>query len=107
MKLYTVRTAYDIYNDIEMGIDHYADNNSIAVEMASMSDGPFATLTVNLDYPLTNERCQFIDTNNCPWAREFLLKHPEIGRFTGFYGESGYCIYPEFEFSKEFIEEYE
>lgn len=107
MKTYTVYTRYGKYDDITMRVEHYADGGSIAILMDSQKEGPFATLTVHLDYKLTNERCQFIDTNNCPWARDFLQAHPEIGKFTGYYGPSGFCIYPEFEFSKEFPKEHE
>lgn len=61
------------------------------------NEGPFTTVSVNLpDEELTNEKCFFVDTNNCSWAEDFLEKN-EIAKPTGVLGSSGFCVYPEYE----------
>lgn len=47
-----------------------------------------------------DDKCFFVDTNNCPWAPAFLEKY-EIAEPTGKFGASGYCIYPEYRLVKE------
>ena len=78
---------------------NYRDNDTLAV-FATEDDDDFATLTVNL--PESNlfcdEKTAFIDTNNCPWAEQFL-KENKIAKPTGHYGHSGWCSYPLYEFN--------
>ena len=63
---------------------------------------PFATLTVNLGMKL-GENEAFVDTNNCPWAEEFIEKYG-LGEPTGELGFSGYCVYPAYKFDLSKIE---
>jgi hypothetical protein len=76
----------------------YSYGNGIAVELFDLKDKePFACITVNLpDYRNASE-CAFIDTNNCEWAEEFLVKN-KIATPTGVIGFSGFCSYPEYKF---------
>ena len=66
----------------------------------------FAVITVNLvnspygDGQYQDESHAYIDTNNCPWAEEFLQENgiakPDP---RDIYGMSGYCTYPLYEFA--------
>ena len=85
---------------VELQLNHYADNNSLAIVMIeAQSKGMYAVLTVNLDTPLTNENCQFIDTNNLERAEEFIEEY-NLGVPTGRVEQSGFCLYPEYDFTK-------
>ena len=67
---------------------------------------PYSNVTVNIpDYPLSDENCAFIDTNNAPFVVELLNKY-HVGKFTGNYAFSGWCIYPEFRFDMETLKKY-
>ena len=46
---------------------------------------------------LVEENKAYVDTNNCPWAEDFIEKNG-LGKFLGIYGNSGYCTYPLYEF---------
>ena len=46
-----------------------------------------------------------IDTNNCPWAMEFIKQHG-FGQATGRMVKSGYCTYPVVKLNIEKIGEY-
>ena len=73
----------------------------LALSLISTSEGPFCTLSVNLvDETLTNDKCFFVDTNNCPFAESFLIEN-KIAVPTGSFGFSGFCVYPEFELIDE------
>ena len=69
----------------------YADGTA-AIQLWC-EDGPFATLT--RDFGLGKkgkkgrERFGFVDTNNCPWAAEFIKKY-ELGTYTGLSRQSGF-----------------
>ena len=94
--MYKVKTKFGEYDvTIEVGKYFYGDN--IAVQLFTTDEGfeePFATITVNLaDYGILGQNKAFIDTNNCPWAEDFL-KENGLGEPTGRYGTSGYCRYP-------------
>jgi hypothetical protein len=72
----------------------YRNNGNLAVLLETYEGEPWATLTVNLpDYGKLPEDYAFVDTNNCPWAEEFIRKY-KLGEPTGQYGHSGYCDYP-------------
>ena len=102
MKSYTLKTQFGSYEVLPYEM-RYVVNNAIAVQLMDADDfAPFAMLTVNLpDDEDTRELCgdnaQFVDTNNCPWAIEFLEEN-EIAKPTGFCGFSGFCVYPLYQF---------
>ena len=82
-------------------------DGGLAVEMVADGFGDWeawATLTVNLGF--TDERMAFIDTNNCPWATEFLESN-RLAINTGLVRASGYCTYPLYEFTDKFFAECE
>lgn len=65
---------------------------------------PFAMLTVNLA-PLSQKNLAYIDTNNNPWAPEFIEKY-HLGKDTGLLGFSGYCAYPLYEMDLDELAKY-
>lgn len=75
----------------------YAADNSLHIQMWC-SDGPYATLTVCLPKEKSaGEEYAFVDTNNCPWAEEFIRENG-LGAPMGVYGHSGWCTYPLYHF---------
>ena len=104
-----VKTAYGEYEitRFELGKYTYGDNLAIMLYCFDKELGgeePFASLTVNLDYKGLSENEAFVDTNNCPWAKEFI-KANALGEFTGLEFPSGYCMYPLYRFNLEKIKE--
>lgn len=76
----------------------YANNGNLAV-VANDKDGfPYAAITVNLVEWKLDDNCAYVDTNNCPWAEDFLRKY-DIAYPTGDYRISGFCVYPMYLFS--------
>lgn len=73
----------------------YCQNGGLALPMfVEETYEPFATLTVNLSENLKlPENMAYVDTNNCPWAEEFIAKY-ELGKPTGQTAQSGWCTYP-------------
>lgn len=81
-------------------IQKYQKNGRLAVELVDETYDLFEYLTVNLQYEQSDDNDKslaFIDTNNVPWAEEYIQKH-HLGEKTGYYGMSGYCTYPEYRF---------
>lgn len=98
--------SYGETYDVEVFRTTYQSNDSLAIILRDAHTGePFATLTVNLpDGAFGDKHYAFVDTNNCPWAEEFI-KENELGEPTGLLGHSGYCEYPLYEFYIDKIEE--
>ncbi len=106
MKTFEVRTQWSHCTDCVLTLNRYADNDHIAVCVYSLSEGPFAHLTVNLD--ATDEfpkNFGFVDTNNFPEAEE-LIDQLKIGKITEYRAQSCFCVYPLYEFDEKAIEEY-
>lgn len=82
--------------DVNTRRTSYCNNGGLAIVLDSPTEGPFATLTVNLESKLPANYA-FVDTNNCPWAEQFIREH-KLGKPTGMVGYSGYCTYPLYEF---------
>lgn len=87
----------------------YVNNEHLAVFVVSEDEygdeEPFTNLTVNLQTAPIPDNCAFIDTNNNPWAEEFLVEN-NIAEPTGVYGSSGFCRYPLYEFNLSKIDKY-
>ena len=96
----TVKTFYGS-TDVTIETANYANNGNLAIQLWC-EDGPFATLTVNLDKKC-KPNCAFVDTNNCPWAEDFLQENGIVKPDPrDIYGMSGYCTYPLYEFAPEY-----
>ena len=82
----------------------YSNNDTLAVELRTGFES-YAVITVNLsgspygDVKYQDDTHAYIDTNNCPWAIDWLVEN-NLGRPDprDIYGMSGYCTYPLFEF---------
>lgn len=87
-----------------VGLERYADGN-LAVTMETFDAElqfwePYCSVTVNLsEYKKTNENCAFVDTNNTPFITDVIIRNG-FGIPTGRVGYSGFCMYPEFDFTK-------
>ena len=94
--------------EVRMEFNKYTCNNRLAMTLIDDAGYIYTCVTVNLvDEDLTNENCAFIDTNNNGDEIVRWLNTNSLGKFTGAIGISGYCMYPEFEFSKEVLEKFD
>lgn len=82
-----VKTEWAVYKDCFLQVARYQADNSRAIEIWN------------------NEDETVIDTNNCPWAMEFIKQHG-FGQATGRMVKSGYCTYPVVKLDIEKIGEY-
>lgn len=83
-----VKTEWAVYKDCFLQVARYQADNSRAIEIWNNAEDE----TV-------------IDTNNCPWAMEFIKQHG-FGQATGRMVKSGYCTYPVVKLDIEKIGEY-
>lgn len=101
MKTYKIQGYGEVF-EIRLVAHSYANNRRLAVQSFIVPDGePFATITVNIDYPLSGEKgtTAFVDTNNLDaFHIERFLQKNQIAEPTGRYGQSGFCTYPEYRF---------
>lgn len=92
---------YDVRGyKVRVEFTKYFYNKALAVVLTTDKEEPFATLSVNLEASdFIDKKSAYIDTNNCSWAEKFLQEN-NIAEFTGMYGQSGFCTYPLYNFSK-------
>lgn len=85
-------------------------NGNLCLSLIDHSEGypaPFCRLTTNLG-PVSEvdmSDSAFIDTNNCPWAEDFLT-NLEVAVPSGILQQSGYCTYPLYYFNMNEIRKY-
>lgn len=100
----------DVYRINRIELQKYANNSNLAIQLYCDNEGfeePFAMLTVNLlNRDRLNENMAYVDTNNCPWAEDFIKEY-NLGKNTGKTLASGYCIYPLYEFNLNELRKYE
>nr|DAO43597.1 MAG TPA: protein of unknown function (DUF4313) [Caudoviricetes sp.] len=89
----TMKASYGTYEDVVLRVSKYMADESIAVMAENQQDGPIATITVCLCDKSLGENEAYIDTNNCPWAMDFIKEY-KLGTPTGRTGRSGFCEYP-------------
>ena len=89
-----VKTEYGNYEITSVYVGKYRADNSLAIKLYTGYE-QFATLTVCLIDKL-NENESYVDTNNCPWAEDFIREY-KLGEIVG-YKASGYCLYPKVAF---------
>lgn len=97
---YIIKDYFDKEYKVYPVIRKYKNNKRLAILLVLTEDEWFCDLTVNInnDQSCKNNRTlAFVDINNNPWAEKFI-KDNKLGEPTGFYGLSGYCIYPEYKF---------
>ena len=89
----------------------YVDGERLYVGMYTFDpeDGfweMWCDITVNLpDEPVTDENCGYVDVNNAPYLPRFLEDNG-LAEWTGKYGYSGFCQYPEFRFNIDRLDEH-
>lgn len=105
MALLEVKTEWAVYKDCFLQVARYQADNSRAIEIWNNEDGPIARITVCITGSGLAEDETVIDTNNCPWAMEFIKQHG-FGQATGRMVKSGYCTYPVVKLDIEKIGEY-
>lgn len=88
----TLRTDFGTY-EVDLIVSRYMADNSVAIMAYSREREPIATLTVCLDDKRLTEDETHIDTNNCPWAVDFI-EQEKLGKKTDRIGHSGFCTYP-------------
>ena len=101
MKYYNINCYGEDYK-VCIKQNMYANNNSLALSLITDIGEPFCNLTVNLPESIicANESTAFVDTNNCPWAEQFIAENG-LGSPTGYVGASGFCRYPLYKFNLE------
>jgi len=102
-----VNTRYSTYPDCYISTGQYQYDGSTCIQLYNREDGPIAYITTCIPNGgvelLDNE--SFIDTNNCPWAIEFIKKY-NLGEVTDKLGYSGFCSYPVVQWNMAEIEKY-
>lgn len=94
---------------LAIDLDHYRADNSLAISLVdSKTFEPFDTITVCLpgEHKPYQEEYVFIDTNNCSWAIDFIVKNGLGTQVNGWYGKSGFCQYPLFKMDMEKLKEF-
>lgn len=92
-----------IERDIRLQLEEYFDGNLAAVAFERNGE-EWCVMTVNLPGYCPADGCAYIDTNNSPWAEEFLQEYG-IAKPTKNYGHSGFCTYPLYKFDMRKFEE--
>ena len=105
MERLVVHSFYSIPTEVTIELGKYGTNNSLAISLWC-DEGPFARLTVNLPGAKPPIPYAYVDTNNCPWAVEFIKKY-KLGEDTDMLGHSGYCSYPLYKFDLERLQQIE
>lgn len=102
MKYLKFKSYGKVYDDCCFQISHYINNNNLAVMIYSKSQGPFVSLTVNIDD--LDECYAVIDIKNCEFAEE-LIDHYGLGKITG-YTHYDYVDYPIYKLNVDKMLEY-
>lgn len=101
-----VKTNFGEYN-VSLNVARYTNGN-LAIELKDLEDGtPFAIITTNTGQILKKDNggiteYALIDTNNCPWAEDFLADY-NLGFKTDKEIPSGFCRYPVWELDMDAI----
>lgn len=81
----------------------YLDNHNTCIALIATDGEPYAIITKNIEE--LPEDFAAIDTNNCPWAEDFL-KENDLGEETEMSFASGFCHYPIYKLNLNKIVEY-
>ena len=105
MALLEVKTEWAVYKDCFLQVAKIPGRQQQSNEIWNNEDGPIARITVCIAGSRLAEDETVIDTNNCPWAMDFIKQH-SFGQATGRMVRSGYCTYPVVKLDIEKIGEY-
>lgn len=97
---YTVKPHFMLYSVTDyLGRNMAIPGIHLTTETAD-GEEPFAVLTKSFGEFLAVKDCAYVDTNNYPFADEFLKLG--IAQDTGFTKQSGFCTYPLWKFNEDF-----
>lgn len=105
MAFLNVKTSYSEYKECWLRIGRYCADDSMAIEIWNREDGLIARITVYIAGNRLAEDEVVIDTNNCPWAVDFIMKYGleiETARTV----RSGFCEYPVVKLNVKEVEKY-
>ena len=94
-KKYIVSTPFGD-EKVTIHIGKYASNSNTFIQLKCEDGEPFAFLTTNFEKRLPFDEA-YVDTNNCPWAEQFIRKYG-LGEQLNRFKLSGYCCYPLYKF---------
>ncbi len=97
-------TRYGITIPVTFRKSHYVENDNLYVGIVCWGEGypePWSDLTVNLSVKCEDD-CAFIDINNNGEVIDWLIEN-NIAVPTGRVEASGFCLYPEVRFNKDFL----
>lgn len=97
-KQYHELVAYGKKEVVWLAKQTYLYPRTLCVQMYDIHDEPYATITVNLCSKYQSFTRAFIDTNNCPWAEQFLVGYNIAHPVENIRATSGFCSYPLYEF---------
>jgi len=100
-----IETKYRTYENVFLRVEHYIADSSLCILLYNRDYAAIAKLTTCLDDKSLNDNEAYIDTNNCPWAIDFINKY-KLGELTGKKRVSGYCTYPVARFDMDEIEKH-
>lgn len=95
-----LKTSYGTYKGVFLQVGKYRTDDSIAIMAENQQEGAIATITVCLCDRSLEENEAYVDTNNCPWALNFIESN-KLGKQTGRTRRSGFCTYPAVKFNIE------
>lgn len=101
----TYKSRYGTYENCFLKHKGYYVDGSPAIEVWNAVDGPICILTVCLCELTLAENESFIDEINNPYALDFINEYG-LGRVTGRFKSSGYCLYPSVIFDMDQVKGY-
>lgn len=104
MKRMTVKTQFRTYEGCWLQTDHYLADSSLVIDIVNPDDH-IARITTCLDRLTVHEDEAYVDTNNCPWAEDFIHRY-RLGEDTQICAQSGFCTYPLYKFNMDRIKEF-
>lgn len=102
----TLKTDFRTYENVYLAVDKYIADDTISLNAWNAYEGPIARLTVCLADKSLEEDEAYIDTNNCPWAVDFLEGNG-LAEPTWKFGRSGFCIYPVMKINLDEVKKHE
>lgn len=104
MKYFDLKTNHATYHDCHFLIGKYLANEKTMLRIANDTDA-IAGITVCIPGVPINNDMSILDTNNNPWALDFMTEHG-FATNTRVKAASGYCVYPVVRLNMEKIREY-
>lgn len=97
------KSRYETYENCFLKHIGYYMDGSPAIEVWNAAVGLICRLTVCLCELTLAENESFVDVNNNPYALDFVYEYG-LGRVTGRFEPSGYCLYPSVVFDMDQVE---